>query len=146
MRPEMRPKGLLPEREETVRFAVERRGGATLTERNRAMTACMILAWSAFVGHGGPGEYEYVKDTSQYVAIVRAELLSIGKLDAAGNFDPDRRYHNLDVHGGLSSCPTYIVLNKLHPRKERVYEYRSERLILGELDEKGNVVLALAAK
>src|SRR5262249_52871968 len=110
------------------------------------MNACMIVVLSALVGQQADEEYEYVKDTNQYVAIVRGELLSVGKLDAAGNFDPDRRYHNLDVHGGLSSCPTFVVLNKSHPKKERVYEYRSDRLILGELDEKGNFVPDIGSK
>jgi hypothetical protein len=108
------------------------------------MIACMILVCSAIVGHQGADEYEYVKDTNQYVAIFRGEFRSIGKLDAAGNFDPDPRYHN--VQGGLSSVPAFIVLNRLHPRKERVYEYRSDRLILGELDEKGNFVPEIGSK
>jgi|GEM_PF-4190687 len=87
--------------------------------------------------------YEYVKDTNRYVALVRGERFSIGKLDASGNFDPDPRFHNLDIHGALSSCPPYKILN---PRKERVYEYRSGRLIIGDLDEKGDFVPEVNSK
>ena len=88
-------------------------------------------------------QYEFVKDTNRYVALMHGERFSIGKLDGSGNFDPDPRFHNLDIHGSLSSCPPYKLLN---PRKERAYEYRSGRLILGEFDEKGDFVPEVNSK
>ena len=99
-----------------------------------------------FLALGSAGvseEYDYVRDTNRYVSLERGETMSIRKLDATGNFDPDPRFHNLNVHGGLSSCPPYTLLN---PRKEQVYEYRSGQLILGEIDKGGNFVPRVDSK
>jgi hypothetical protein len=37
-------------------------------------------------------EYQYVKDTALWVQVWLGERKLIGKLDAAGNFIPDKRY------------------------------------------------------
>ncbi len=82
------------------------------------------------------GEYVFVKDTQRYVALVRGETQSIGKLDAAGNFLPDPRWFNLKRGQPLPKAPPFTVINA--PPQKGVYEYRSGMLIKGDLDEKGN--------
>jgi hypothetical protein len=112
--------------------------------RNRPMGVWFMLVLTGVFAAQDTDEYQFVKNTDMYVAIIRGEAMSIGKLDAAGNFDPDPHFHN--IKGGLSSSPPFRVMNELNPKKERVYEFRSERLILGELDEKGNFVPDVGSK
>jgi hypothetical protein len=73
---------------------------------------------------------------------MRGEYYSIGKLDARGNFIPDRRY--IDMRGDASSIPPSQLLN--YPRKDPVFECRSARLILGKIDKDGNFIPEVGSK
>ena len=77
-------------------------------------------------------EYEFVRNLDRYVGFKHGDSYSVGKLDEAGNFLPDPRWCN--VKGALSDAPPFTLLND---RPGRVYEYRSGRLIIGDIDEKG---------
>ena len=99
------------------------------------------------------GTYEYVQDTGLFVGIHRGKFLSIGKLDAAGNFIPDKRWLNLT--GGFSAVPVDRFLNASSIKRlkletnghivvkivvEPVYEYRSGTLIRGIIDDEGDFI------
>ncbi len=103
--------------------------------------AGMVLA--LIVGHM-EDEYEFVSDISRYAAVLHGELYSIGKLDAKGNFLADRQWIDLDVHRPTSAgFPPCKMINS---PKGRAYEYRSGRLIVGELDDKGNFLPDVGSK
>src|SRR6266704_128489 len=72
-------------------------------------------------------EYEFVEDTDRWVHIIQGETQSIGKLDNAGNFIPDKRWFQLRK-GDLSSVPPRTLINLV---QKGVYEFRSRRLIPG---------------
>ncbi len=80
--------------------------------------------------------FRYVADNSRWVAVCHGESCSLGRLDAAGNFIPDRRW--LNQTGGFSACPPSDLINS--PALSHVYEYRSGRLIPGRLDNDGNFI------
>jgi hypothetical protein len=69
---------------------------------------------------------------------------SVGKLDASGNFLPDRQ--GVDVGGGPFSAADRFPGTLINGSAGPVYEYRSGRLILGELDEDGNFIPDLRGK
>jgi hypothetical protein len=101
----------------------------------------LILVLSSLAAWDTPApEYEFVPDTNRWVLMVQGERMSLGKLDSAGNYLPDGRYVSL----GGGSLPDHTVLNgrAVSP----VYEYRSGRLILGEIDGFGNFVPKLDSK
>jgi len=85
-----------------------------------------------------PGEYEYVAETSRWVMLVQGETESIGKLDATGNFTPDKRWFQFRKGQSLSSVPPNRVINE--PAQKGIFEFRSGRLIPGDLDKDGNFV------
>ncbi len=90
-----------------------------------------------------PGVAVYVPDTSRWVAMLQGDGFSIGKLDAEGNFLPDERWFN--IRGGVSGpLPPYSVINP--PSCKKVYEFRSGRLIPGQLVERGTFVPDLDGK
>src|SRR5216683_8223359 len=84
-------------------------------------------------------EYEFVPDTDRKVRLKHGDTYSTGKLDAEGNFQPFPNSVNLS--GAFSG--THVHLNYI---KGPTYEYRSGRLILGELDEKGNFIPKVDSK
>src|SRR5262249_36361966 len=84
---------------------------------------------------GDSDEYEFVEDTSQWVMVIRGQTESIGKLDAAGNFLPDKGWLELRKGQPLSSVPFFTRINKVH---KGAYEFRSGRLIPGDIDKDGN--------
>src|SRR5262245_5190778 len=83
--------------------------------------------------HASEDEYEYVPDTNRWVSFFHGDVFSIGKLDAKGSFLPDPRW--LNMRGFASNVPKVVWLNV---NKGGAYEFRSGRLILGELDEEGS--------
>jgi hypothetical protein len=87
-------------------------------------------------------EYEFVSNTSRWWMLFRSESFSGGKLDAAGNFCPDRSW--IDVEGAISRSPPFNPLNRKD--NESVYEFRSGRLIPGVLSMDGNFVPELGGK
>lgn len=87
-------------------------------------------------------EYEFVLDTDQFVLVNRtAGRFSIGKLDPAGNFVPDKRWLMLEP-GAVSGVPPTKGITLRGP----AYEYRSGRLVKGELDEDGNFLPEIGSK
>jgi hypothetical protein len=88
---------------------------------------------------GADEDYEFVLDTNRWVVVPHGKSDSLGKLDKEGNFHPDPRWIN--VREG--SYPSHAVLN--FP-SGKAYEYRSGRLVLGELDEEGNFIPKLYSK
>jgi len=90
--------------------------------------------------------YQFVEDTTRFVGIERGKALVIGKLDRGGNFTADPRWQGLTVGQPLSRVPPFQVLNFRRPGWIHVYEYRSGRLVKGELDDQGNFVPDLGSK
>jgi len=86
--------------------------------------------------------YVFVPDTDQLVEVCHDRTTSIGKLDAAGNFLPIR----IDqIKGRPHSATTNVKM--LNPRAEKnVYEFRSGRLIKGEIDRNGYFIPEIGAK
>src|SRR5205823_2068815 len=76
-------------------------------------------------------EYVFVQDTERYVAIDRGNAELIGNLDANGNFTLRMKY----IKGHFYSGPQYEVINSTGGKPKPAYEFRSGRLIKGELDK-----------
>jgi hypothetical protein len=83
-------------------------------------------------------QYRFVQDLDRSVAIVRANLIVFGQLDAAGNFIQDRKRPSHPL-GAPFSGPGFSRLNQ-EAAGEPVYEFRSDHLIRGSFDESGNFV------
>jgi len=88
-------------------------------------------------------EFEFVPDTNRWVEVIQGETELIGKLDSAGNFVPDRRYF-FRKGQGTSGVPVAVMINGA-PLKS-IYEFRSGRLILGDMDEAGNFIPRVGEK
>ena len=103
--------------------------------------ACLTLYSCA----SAPAEYEFAPDTEPWVAVLHGETFSIGRLDGDGNFvTPDPNFIRLDIRAkDPAGVPPYTMINS---PKGRVYEYRSGRLILGQLNETGDFVPDLDSK
>src|SRR5229473_3577874 len=93
----------------------------------------------------GEARYEYVEDRSRAVAVHFGETLIMGKIDRAGNFVPNPGQRALKMGMPGSGAPP-LIINYRRPGIERVFEYRSGRLIKGELDREGNFVPELGSK
>jgi hypothetical protein len=87
-------------------------------------------------------ELVFVKDTSRLVSLTRHDWETVGHLDETGWFTPDPKYPV--VRGHRPSTSGSITL--LNGSPGTAYEYRSDRLILGEIDQDGNFVPALGSK
>jgi uncharacterized protein (TIGR03067 family) len=92
-----------------------------------------------------PEEYVFVRDTDRWVGMVKkeirkgkistAEIRLVGKLDANGDFTQVYRFETPP-----SMSPNYTLINLPGPKPKKVYEFRSGRLIKGELTTEGNFV------
>jgi uncharacterized protein (TIGR03067 family) len=80
-----------------------------------------------------PEEYVFVQDTERWVGLSKGSSLLVGKLDANGEFTQTHRYEV-----GHSKAPPYTLINFPGPKPKKVYEFRSGRLIKGELTTEGN--------
>jgi hypothetical protein len=92
-------------------------------------------------------EYEFRQDLTFYYLLVRGDTEVFGNVDAAGNFLAERRIGVYRRGQPLSAIPPSRPLNL--PTKlphEPVYEYRSGRLVPGNLDDDGNFLPDLGAK
>ena len=76
--------------------------------------------------------------------LIRGETESIGKLDSAGNFIPHKPWYQFTKGQPLSMVPVTTLLNA--PDQKGVYEFRSGRLIPGDIDEKSNFVPTLGGR
>jgi hypothetical protein len=133
---------------------------------NMSLTAVAIALWSLQSANvRGPAanrdelRYQYVENTNDVVEVARGNALSIGKLDAKGNFIPDKRWLNLT--GPFSGPPVERFLNASSKRVTKrwvdgnlvvdtkiipVYEFRSRRLIKGIIDDDHNFIPEVGAK
>ncbi len=105
-------------------------------------SACFWLA-ADVLGSDKPDDYVFVPDTDWWVEICHDQTTSIGKLDAAGNFLPTEinkpRCHR-------RSAETRSI-KRLNPKPEKnVYEFRSGRLIKGELNWNGYFIPEIGSK
>jgi hypothetical protein len=102
------------------------------------------LAVATAVCGGAPqtSEYVFVQDVGRFVGIDRGGVLYLGKLDAEGNFVQHEVYP-----GGkpLSAIPAYAPLTFFGTKPKQVYEYRSGRLIKGELTPDANFIPAIGS-
>jgi hypothetical protein len=89
-------------------------------------------------------EYEFVEDTSRWVMVIQGNTESIGKLDAGGNFIPEKKYFQLKKGQPRSVGPPYTLING--SAQKGVYEFRSGRLIPGDIDEECNFVPTVGGK
>jgi hypothetical protein len=106
------------------------RGGAMVTN----LAAVLLLAQGAGAAEGG---YELAPDTDRWVGLYQGNTLLIGKLDRKGDFLPEPKFLDLR-RGDRCSLPAFTMLNG--HGADRVYEFRSGRLILGQLDVEGSFV------
>jgi hypothetical protein len=83
--------------------------------------------------------YEFVPDTDRFVGLYRGNRESIGKLDHKGNFIPDPRW--VDIGEG-----SYFMHERINLHAGPAYEFRSGRLILGEIDKEHNFIPKLDSK
>jgi hypothetical protein len=102
------------------------------------------LVSSFLLGQCDSDEYVFILDTKRLVDVVAPHTFSMGRLDAAGNFSPLPELTNLSRHEALSGIPPSEPLNGR--AEKNVYEFRSGRLIKGEVDNKGNFVPEIGAK
>jgi hypothetical protein len=93
--------------------------------------------------------FEFVEETGTLVGLQRGDDLLIGRLDFAGNFVQDLRWKDVKMKDRIqpfSYLPWVQVINSRRPHLEDVYEFRSGRLIKGELDKDGNFIPDLGSK
>jgi hypothetical protein len=88
-------------------------------------------------------KYRFVEDTSREVAVYRGEFVLLGKLDRYGEFQLESK--NLK---NSTSLPQWrqIAINPPTPAGKKVYEFRSGRLIKGEIKDDGSFVPDLGSK
>ena len=104
--------------------------------------ACLWLASTAQSDDLDP--YVFVPDTDRWVEREFGRTSSIGKLDAEGNFTPGTEYVNQPRGQSRSGVRIAELLNTR--AEKNVYEFRSGRLIKGELDAKGNFIPEVGSK
>jgi uncharacterized protein (TIGR03067 family) len=80
-------------------------------------------------------EYVFVRDTDRWVGLVKGQVELVGKLDGKGDFTQVYRFERMHSMG-----PAYGLINFPGPKAKKVYEFRSGRLIKGELMMEGNFV------
>ena len=104
--------------------------------------ACFFLVASVLLGSDDLDNYVFMPDADQLVEVCYGPTAAIGKLDAAGNFLPTQ----INLRKGQShSAVTNIKM--LNPKAEKnVYEFRSGRLIKGELNQNGYFVPEIGSK
>jgi hypothetical protein len=107
-----------------------------------ALTAALVCPHPPVAAAPGQDEYVFVPDTKRLVALQRNDYETVGRLDETGFFTPERSYQV--VRGGRATSGVEIDLLNTSPGT--AYEYRSGRLILGEIDRKGNFVPGLGTK
>jgi uncharacterized protein (TIGR03067 family) len=77
----------------------------------------------------------FVKDTDRWVGIRKGTATLVGKLDEHGDFTQVYRFEKM-----YSMAPSFSFINFPGPKAKRVYEFRSGRLIKGDLMMEGNFV------
>jgi hypothetical protein len=104
------------------------------------------MIWLALCMHLASQEptpkYVYLQNLDQWVDMISGDFLLLGKLDAQGNFHVQRRF----IRGSARSrVPTSTVINgQTHGKK--IYEFRSGRLVIGEIVDDGRFIPDLDSK
>jgi len=93
--------------------------------------------------NGATDDYEFVENLTRPVWLIQGDTKTLGKLDQAGNFIPDLRFFRIPKNRGLSG-PGGQWMNDTS--KEPVYEFRSGRLIKGNIDDDGTFVPEIGTK
>jgi hypothetical protein len=92
-------------------------------------------------------EYTFVGDTTVLIGLIHGQEFRIGRLDKSGNFSPDERWPVFRTDAMLSGIPQFRFINgPATAPTEKVYEYRSGRLVIGSLDMAGNFTPQLGSK
>jgi hypothetical protein len=88
-------------------------------------------------------KYRFVEDVTREVAVYQGEFVLLGKLDKYGEFQIESK--NLK---NSTSLPQWrkIAINDPTPAGKKVYEFRSGRLIKGEIKDDGSFVPDLGSK
>jgi hypothetical protein len=114
--------------------------GAKTVESQKAVHAFVLVVAGVLFGSKAPSapvppdEYVFVLDTSRWLQFDYSDSEEYGQVDTEGRFHVLRK-----VKGGLiSNRPPASLINAAEPYK--TYEYRSGRLILGEMTPMGNFV------
>jgi hypothetical protein len=110
------------------------------------LAALFVATFSSGAPAPTPSEYEFVPNTDTLFDLSRVGWWAIGKLDEAGNFNPDPRWANITTGPGPHGGSHMPATQRLNGPPGPAYEYRSGRLIPGELDKKGNFVPELGGK
>ena len=119
-----------------------------------SISAVLLLASASLADE--PTRYVFRKDTDRRVAFVRGEYIYFGKLDENGSFIEDQQArrvpHPVLPSGVIDWQYTRDVLKSAinvpseNQRTERVYEYRSGRLVLGSLTSFGIFIPEVGSK
>src|ERR1700687_4722718 len=110
-----------------------------------SLAAACIWAAAALLASEETDDYVFVPDLESWVEMVHDKTTSVGHLDAAGNFLPMPGWVNKPRGQARSVIDRKIEILNWSPEKN-VYEFRSARLIKGELDVKGYFVPEIGAK
>jgi len=103
--------------------------------------ACITLLSSAGAAPVGTDDYVFVEDLTRWVFVVRGSWYLSGSLDMNGSFlEEGERIPRGSPHSG----PIHILNDFASPTK--VYEFRSGRLIVGEIQLDGSFVPEAGSK
>jgi hypothetical protein len=97
--------------------------------------ACISYPWiqtltlAVFLHATDPKDYAFIGSENRFVGIFRGEWLLFGNLDKNGEFTEKARRKASEA----GSTPT--IINRLHKDVKKVYEFRSGRLIPGEMKD-----------
>jgi hypothetical protein len=104
---------------------------------------CAAPLWPPSRGAPAPrDEYVFVPNTGRLVWISRGELDLIGRLDTDGNFLQEWQF----ARQATGSRPAADLINFPGLQPRAVYEFRSGRLIKGQLMPNGNFVPEAGSK
>lgn len=108
-------------------------------------SVCFCLIARALSCSGESDDYVFVQDTERLVEVFHDKTTSLGYLDAAGNFVPKPEWLNHPKGEARSVIDRKPEVLNWQPEKN-VYEFRSGRLIKGEIDQKGYFVPEIGSK
>jgi hypothetical protein len=106
------------------------------------LICCLLLVLST---SDDLNDYVFVQDTDRLVEVRFGATIRLGHLDKDGKFVPNgKTYQRGQARSSISAKDVGVHLN-LFPEKN-VYEYRSGRLIKGEINEDGKFIPEKGAK
>ncbi len=114
-----------------------------LAQRLLALTFCLAAGTPS--GWDETDDYVFVPATDRWVEVFNDRTTSVGRLNATGKFLPFPNELNKPKGQPRSSIDRRIEILNWGPEKN-VYEFRSGRLIKGELNVKGYFVPEIGAK